>query len=160
MLTKNIHRTKLLLPHYVKQRSPLLKTDEHAAFSKAETRPDADWSQILFVAELGISRKTENYSYTLLIFFIQKPILTLFDLFLSIGSALTGSSSDLWHYIGELNSGRFSFLAHFSHIWLFVPTYLLPVAAVLCALLVAVAVGLAQLDQFEQIQQEGHLKHF
>ena len=37
--------------------------------------------------------------------------------------------------------------------------YLLPVAAVLCVLLVAVAVGLAQLDQFEQIQQEGHLKH-
>ena len=32
-------------------------------------------------------------------------------------------------------------------------------AAVICTLLVAVAVGLAQLDQFEQIQQEGHLKH-
>ena len=97
MLTKNIHRTKLLLSHYVKQRSPLLKTDEQAAFSEAETRPDVDWGQILFVAELGISRKTENYSYTLLIFFIQKPILALFDLFLSIGSALTGSLSDLWH---------------------------------------------------------------
>ena len=55
---------------------------------------------------------------------------------------------------------RFSLLAHFPHIWLFVPTHLLPVAAVLCVLLVAVAVGLAQLDQFEQIQQEGHLKHF
>ena len=40
MLTKNIHRTKLLLPHYVKQRSPLLKTDEQAAFSRGgnETR--------------------------------------------------------------------------------------------------------------------------
>ena len=40
MLTKNIHRTKLLLSHYVKQRSPLLKTDEHAAFSRGgdETR--------------------------------------------------------------------------------------------------------------------------
>ena len=43
---------------------------------------------------------------------------------------------------------------------IFVPNHLLPVAAVLCVLLVAVAVGLAQLDQFEQIQQEGHLKHF
>ena len=32
-------------------------------------------------------------------------------------------------------------------------------AAVICTLLVAVAVGLAQLDQFEQIQQEGHLTH-
>ena len=83
IMWNNVHR-------YLKQMSK-------RPFQEAETRPDADWSQILFVAELGISRKTENYSYTLLIFFIQKPILALFDLFLSIGSALTGSLSDLWH---------------------------------------------------------------
>ena len=36
--------------------------------------------------------------------------------------------------------------------------HLLPMATIFGALLVAVAVGLAQLDHLEQIQQEGHLK--
>ena len=56
MLTKNIHRTKLLLPHYVKQRSPLLKTDEHAAFSRGgdETRCG------LFVAETWNIKKNRK----------------------------------------------------------------------------------------------------
>ena len=97
MLKKNIHRTKLLLPHYVKQRSPLLKTDEQAAFSEAETRPDVDWGQILFVAETWNIKKNRKLFLHFAHFFIQKPILALFDLFLSIGSALTGSLSDLWH---------------------------------------------------------------
>ena len=59
MLTKNIHRTKLLLPHYVKQRSPLLKTDEQAAFSRGgdETRcglkPNSVCSRTLNIKKNG-----------------------------------------------------------------------------------------------------------
>ena len=59
IMWNNVHR-------YLKQMSK-------RPFQEAETRPDADWSQILFVAELGISRKTENYSCTLLIFLSRSP---------------------------------------------------------------------------------------
>ena len=73
MLTKHIHRTKLLLPHYVKQRSPLLKTDEHAAFSRGGDETRCGLKPNFVCSRTWNIKKNRKLFYTLLIFLSRSP---------------------------------------------------------------------------------------